>query len=301
MKRINILSDQAQAVPPQAASPRRKPADLARYTLELSATLGRYLEIEPLIDHFSRRIGEFLSYDSLNFRHEFAGHWRVIAHGSGGRHSCTYQLQVEEMPLGTLRIARRQRFEEPELAILEQLVGVLVYPLRNALLYLRAQHDAATDPLTGLSNRGVFDDALLREVSRAQRYGTALTLLMIDLDNLKHINDRAGHSAGDRALQQVARLLRAGVRDSDQVFRYAGDEFAILLVGSDHDAAVEVAERLRSRVENLPRDTSAVQPTLSAGLATLRATDSGQTLFERADAALYGAKQAGRNRVGSAD
>lgn len=205
------------------------------------------------------------------------------------------------MLLGTLRITRRQRFDEAELATLEQLVGVLVYPLRNAVLYRRAQHDAATDPLTGLSNRGVFDDALPREVSRAQRYGTALTLLVLDLDNLKLINDRAGHSAGDRSLQLVARVLRAGVRDSDHVFRYAGDEFAVLLVGSEGAAAREVAERLRSRVEGLSADPSPVQPTLSIGLAVLRATDNRQALFERADAALYSAKQAGRNCVCGAD
>jgi diguanylate cyclase (GGDEF)-like protein len=301
MKLINILSDHPPTAPSPAKPPQRKPVDLARYTLELTATLARHLELETLIDHFSRRIGEILPHDSLSFRHELAGHWHAIAHGSGGRHSCTYQLQVEDTPLGTLRIARRQRFEEPELAMLEQLLGVIVYPLRNALLYRRAQHDAATDPLTGLSNRGVFDDALPREVSRAQRYGTSLTLLVVDLDNLKHINDRAGHSAGDRALQQVAGMLRAGVRDSDQVFRYAGDEFAVLLVGGDATSAREVAERLRSRVAELPADAGPARPTLSIGLAPLRAADSGQALFERADSALYGAKQAGRNCVCSAD
>lgn len=301
MKLINILSDHPSTAPLPAKPPQRKPVDLVRYTLELTATLARHLELETLIDHFSRRIGEILPHDSLSFRHELAGYWQAIAHGSGGRHSCTYQLQVEDTPLGTLRIARRQRFEEPELAMLEQLIGVIVYPLRNALLYRRAQHDAATDPLTGLSNRGVFDDALPREVSRAQRYGTSLTLLMIDVDNLKHINDRAGHSAGDRALQQVAGVLRAGVRDSDQVFRYAGDEFAVLLVGGDAATAREVAERLRSRVAGLPADAEPARPTLSIGLAPLRATDSGQALFERADSALYGAKQAGRNCVCSAE
>ncbi len=301
MKLINVLSGEQQAVAAPAKPPRRKPVDLARHTLELAATLARHLELEPLIDHFSRLVGEILPHDSLSFRHELAGDWRAITHGSGGRHSCTYKLQVEETPLGTLGISRRQRFEESELAMLEQLIGVIVYPLRNALLYRRAQHDAATDPLTGLSNRGVFDDALPREVSRAQRYDTALTLLVVDIDNLKHINDRAGHSAGDCALQQVARALRVGVRDSDQVFRYAGDEFAVLLVGGDSAAAREVAERLRSRVEAMSLDTGAVRPTLSIGLAALRATDSGQTLFERADSALYSAKRAGRNCVCSAD
>jgi len=130
MKLINILSDHPPTAPSPAKPPQRKPVDLARYTLELTATLARHLELETLIDHFSRRIGEILPHDSLSFRHELAGHWHAIAHGSGGRHSCTYQLQVEDTPLGTLRIARRQRFEEPELAMLEQLLGVIVYPLR---------------------------------------------------------------------------------------------------------------------------------------------------------------------------
>lgn len=296
MKLISTESSRprAEQAPPPA---RRKQVDMAYFALELSAGLGRHLEIETLIDHFSRRVGEVLPHDSLSFRHELAGDWRVIAHGSGGRHACSYELKVEDMPLGTLRITRRQRFEESELARLEQLVGVLVYPLRNALLYRRAQYDAATDPLTGLSNRGVFDDALPREISRALRYGTALTLLMLDLDNLKLINDRAGHSAGDRSLQQVAQVLRAGVRDSDHVFRYGGDEFAVLLVGSEGAAAREVAERLRSQVEALPVQSAAVQPTLSIGVAPLLTTDTRQALFERADKALYSAKQAGRNRV----
>lgn len=300
MKLISIESDRRRT-PPAAKPVPRKPVDMAYLTLQLSATLGRHLELEALIDQFSRRIGEVLPHDSLSFRHALAGDWRVIAHGSGGRHSCSYDLKVEDMSLGTLRITRRQRFDEAELATLEQLVGVLVWPLRNALLYRRAQHDAATDPLTGLSNRGVFDGALPREISRALRYGTALTLLMVDVDNLKVINDRAGHSAGDRSLQQVAAVLREGLRDSDHVFRYGGDEFAALLLGSEGSAALEVAERLRGRVDALPAEADVAKPTLSLGVAVLRTGDTPEALFERADAALYRAKKAGRNRVCPAD
>jgi diguanylate cyclase (GGDEF)-like protein len=296
MKLISIESDRPRAPQPAKPAP-RKSVDMAYLTLELSAALGRHLELETLIDQFSRRIGEVLPHDGLSFRHLLAGDWRVVAHGSGGRHSCSYDLKVEDLALGTLRITRRQRFEESELATLEQLVGVLVWPLRNAVLYRRAQHDAATDPLTGLSNRGVFDDALPREISRALRYGTTLTLLMVDMDNLKWINDRAGHSAGDRSLRQVAAVLREGLRDSDHVFRYGGDEFAVLLVGSEGQAALDVAERLRSRVESLPGEDGVAKPTLSLGVASLRAGDTPATLFERADRALYSAKQAGRNRV----
>lgn len=296
MKLISTESNRPRAQPAPAPA-RRKQVDMAYFALELSAALGRHLEIEALVDHFSRRVGEVLPHDSLSFRHELAGDWRVISHGSGGRHVCSYELKVENMSLGTLRLTRRQRFEESDLALLEQLVGVLVFPLRNALLYRRAQYDAATDPLTGLSNRGVFDDALPREISRALRYGTALTLLMLDLDNLKLINDRAGHSVGDHSLQQVAEVLRKGVRDSDHVFRYGGDEFAVLLVGSAGGAAREVAERLRGQIERLSMAPDVAQPTLSIGAAGLCSTDTCNSLFERADAALYSAKASGRNRV----
>ena len=293
MKLISIEASRPQAPPPV----RRRPVDMSYFMLELSAALGQQLELEALIDHFSRRVGEVLPHDSLSLRHELAGDWRVVARGSGGRHACSYELKVENMSLGTLRVTRRQRFEESELATLERLIGVLVFPLRNALLYRRAQYDAATDPLTGLSNRGVFDDALPREISRALRYDTALTLLMVDVDNLKLINDRAGHSVGDHSLRQIAEVLRKGVRDSDHVFRYGGDEFAVLLVGSVGSPAREVAERLRGQVERLPVAPGVAQPTLSIGAAAQCSTDTRDSLFERADAALYSAKASGRNRV----
>jgi diguanylate cyclase (GGDEF)-like protein len=281
------------------AAPCRKPAELAEQSPQLVAQLARHLELDPLLTHFSRLAGEYVPHDSLSFRHEFAGSEQAVVVGATARNACSYQLTVEDTRLGTLSLSRRRRFDESELHTVEQLLGVVVYPLRNALLYYRALRDAATDRLTGLANRGVFHDSLAREVSRAQRYGSSVALLMADLDNLKPINDRHGHSAGDRALQQVAEVLRGGLRDSDQVFRYAGDEFALLLVGSAADSAREVADRLRVRVGEV--SDLAIQPTISVGLACLREDDSAQALFERADAALYAAKRSGRNCVCSAD
>lgn len=301
MKPITIVSKQQSAPMPPPAKARLRPADLAQQSLALAVSLARNLELEPLLEQFSRCAGDYVPHDSLGFRHEVAGSERVIVIGTAQRHACSYQLTVEDTTLGTLTVTRRRRFEEMELATLEQLLSIIVYPLRNALLYYRAQHDAATDRLTGLSNRSVFGDALVREISRAQRYGTGLSLLMADLDNLKLINDCHGHGAGDRALQLVAQALRAGLRDSDQVFRYAGDEFAVLLIGGDGEAAREVAERLRAQVPDFSSEAVPVRPTLSIGLSSLRADDDARTLFERADAALYAAKRAGRNCVCGAD
>lgn len=300
MKPITLVSSgrpvRAQA---PAAAPCRKPAELTEQSSQLVAQLSRHLEIDGLLEQFSRMAGEYVPHDSLSFRHEFAGSERAVVVGATARNTCSYQLTVEDTRLGTLSLSRRRRFDESELHTVEQLLGVVVYPLRNALLYYRALHDAAIDRLTGLANRGVFLDSLAREISRAQRYGSNVVLLMADLDNLKPINDRHGHSAGDRALQHVADVLRGGVRDSDQVFRYAGDEFAMLLVGSTADSAREVADRLRAKVS----ETSglAIAPTISLGLASVRVDDSAQVLFDRADAALYAAKRSGRNCVCSAD
>lgn len=300
MKPITLVSSgrpaRAQA---SAAVPCRKPAELVEQSSHLVAQLARHLELDPLLAHFSRLAGEYVPHDSLSFRHEFAGSERAVVVGATARNTSSYQLTVEDTRLGTLSLSRRRRFDENELHTVEQLLGVVVYPLRNALLYYRALHDAATDRLTGLANRGVFHDSLAREISRAQRYGSHVVLLMADLDNLKPINDRHGHSAGDRALQHVADVLRACLRDSDQVFRYAGDEFAMLLVGSTADSAREVADRLRTKVSEASE--LAIRPTISLGLASMRADDSAQALFDRADAALYAAKRSGRNCVCSAD
>lgn len=302
MKPVTIVSNavSARGAAPSAPS-RRSLADLEKHALALAANLARHLELEPLLAEFSRGAGDYVPHDGLTFRHELAGSERTLVCGAPARHSCAYQLTVEDQPLGTLTLSRRRRFDETELALIEQLLGVIVYPLRNALLYCQAQHDAATDRLTGLANRSVFVDALGREISRAQRYGCGLSLLMVDLDNLKPINDRYGHGAGDGTLQAVAQALRAGVRDSDQVFRYAGDEFAVLLVGGTAPAAREVAERLRARVAAVSLPSLPAAPTVSVGLASLRPGDDARTLFERADSALYAAKNAGRNCVCSAD
>ncbi len=301
MKPITIVSKQQSAPLPPPARARLRPADLAQQSLALAVSLARNLDLEPLIEQFSRSAGDYVPHDSLSFRHDVAGSEQTILIGAAGRHACSYQLTVEDTSLGTLSLTRCRRFDETELATLEQLLGIIVYPLRNALLYYRAQHEAATDRLTGLANRSVFGDALAREISRAQRYGSSLALLMVDLDNLKLINDRHGHSAGDRALQQVAQALRTSLRDSDQVFRYAGDEFAVLLIGGEGSAAVEVAERLRTQVAELSPEPVPVRPTLSIGVSSLRTDDDTQALFERADTALYAAKRAGRNCVYSTD
>lgn len=173
---------------------------------------------------------------------------------------------------------------------------------------LRRQKDAAevmahTDSLTGLANRRAFDEAAQREIQRALRYGTPLALVMTDLDLFKAVNDTHGHHAGDRALVNFARILAASVRGIDLVGRWGGEEFAILMPGTGLEEALLAAERMRSAVADATTQLaggSSCCCTASFGVAALVAQEPTlDDLLGRADAALYRAKERGRNRVES--
>ncbi|HEX7489296.1 MAG TPA: diguanylate cyclase, partial [Anaeromyxobacteraceae bacterium] len=160
---------------------------------------------------------------------------------------------------------------------------------------------ARTDPLTGLANIRAFRARLAEEVKRALRYRTSLACVMVDLDNLKPINDQLGHVAGDAAIEAVAEVIRRELRETDFAARYGGDEFVILLPHTSADEARVLAERVQVRLRDAgPEvDGHAIQLTASFGIAALDETpdDPAGTLVRRADAALYEAKRAGRARV----
>jgi diguanylate cyclase (GGDEF)-like protein/PAS domain S-box-containing protein len=156
-----------------------------------------------------------------------------------------------------------------------------------------AQEQARTDDLTGLANRRVWDLELPREVARARRHGSPLSVAMIDLDGLKEINDTKGHQAGSNAIKTASAAWSDALRESDLLARFGGDEFAVLMPDCALDDARRAAERLRAAV--------GPEPTASIGVAQWDGAEDGASLVERADEALYEAKRAGRNRVAVAD
>jgi diguanylate cyclase (GGDEF)-like protein len=153
-----------------------------------------------------------------------------------------------------------------------------------------------SDPLTDLKNRRFMAERLEDELARSRRYGSALALLMIDLDRLKEINDAVGHDAGDRALMRVADAIRSSARGTDVAARWGGDEFAVLAPNTDATSAVALAERIRAALRG--GGTAAVTVSIGVSSATGDAPPSLEALVRAADASLYAAKRGGRDRVG---
>ena len=159
---------------------------------------------------------------------------------------------------------------------------------------------AVTDELTGLFNRRRLIERLGEEVTRASRYGRPLTLLMLDIDNFKALNDHCGHAEGDKALTALGKLLRSDVRLSDQAFRYGGEEFVILLPELQLPESMLVAKRLRKDIESASLTTNPkCNVTVSIGVAQHDREESADSLLKRADQAMYRAKFSGRNQVAS--
>ncbi len=170
--------------------------------------------------------------------------------------------------------------------------------LRLLVDLLGARRDALHDALTGLPNRRAAEARLAVERARAHRSGAPLSLLMLDIDHFKRVNDRWGHADGDRVLAEVARRIRHEVRAGDLATRYGGEEFLVLLPDTALQAASDVAERIRGAIASEPVALGGgrVVVTASVGVAQLRDGEDNAALVARADTALYRAKQQGRNR-----
>ncbi|HVT21952.1 MAG TPA: GGDEF domain-containing protein [Mycobacteriales bacterium] len=192
-----------------------------------------------------------------------------------------------------------RRSEKRVIAATERFAGHAAVALRSVELLQRVRQLAITDGLTQLSNRRAFDRALDREIGRASRSDGRLSVLLIDIDNFKALNDVHGHIAGDTVLRQTSRALQRAVRSYDTVARYGGEEFAAVLPGCSAGLAVKLADRIRLAVQDA--DTE-VKVTASVGVATFPYDGAdAAALLRSADRALYAAKRAGRNRVRSAE
>jgi len=190
-------------------------------------------------------------------------------------------------------------------AQIARLIMMLTASALSIALVSRSQrllHAATSDPLTGLFNRGYVDDRVAMELSRAQRYGKALTVAVVDADHFKALNDTHGHAAGDVVLKKLAEVLRGSLRQSDTTGRYGGEEFVVILPETDMETALRKVESLREAIASTPIELAdrreTVRVTISAGLASFPedGPDAAE-LFATADERMFAAKREGRNRV----
>jgi diguanylate cyclase (GGDEF)-like protein len=201
--------------------------------------------------------------------------------------------------LGSLALFWRTPGYEPpveRIAAIEQIAATSIPAIENARRYREARQLAETDALTGFFNQRYFHETLRREALRAQRYDRRLALLIIDLDDFKAVNDRIGHLAGDAVLAQVAERLRNEIRSVDIGCRVGGDEFGVIMPESTSEDSSQLFQRMHDAVAAMPVP-GGQRVRISAGIAELRHGETAAGLFERADSALYRAKEQGKDRA----
>ena len=270
-----------------------KPLSHARY--RLLTRLQTTLDLDEILKLFHEESSELIAHCGLVYLNETRQ--LQISVGNAGLHSCSYRLITQRDNLGEIVLYHDARFSESDLDTLEVLLSALLCPLRNALQYRIALDASMTDPLTGAGNRLAMMTTLEHELNLARRYQHELSVLVIDIDKFKKINDSEGHAAGDNVLQELVRLINKVNRNTDLCYRYGGEEFVVVLSKTDKYGAMVIAERLREAVAGLRicAESGPLQVTVSIGTSSYADGDCADSLLGRADKAMYRIKNQGGN------
>ena len=197
---------------------------------------------------------------------------------------------------------RKLNLNKEDINFLEIISNQASIALHNATLYSKIQELSVRDGLTGILNYRSFQEKIREQIELVKRYGHTLSLVIIDIDHFKNYNDKNGHIAGDICLKEVVEIIKQNIRKTDMVFRYGGEEFALILPATDKFGAFKVIENIREKIEKYPFEFKHSQPegklTISAGISNFPDdTQEVRELIDLADKTLYQAKQIGRNRV----
>ena len=228
-----------------------------------------------------------------------AGARIVVGAGDAGATRMEFPLTAGRAGFGVLLVSG-DAFGAEERMAAAALAGQAVVALENVRLHRLVERQALVDGLTGLSNRRHCDESIVQELARAARFGGSVGLILADIDDFKAVNDRHGHPTGDEVLRAFAATLHDTVRDIDVPARWGGEEFAVLLPGTDEEGAALLAERIRAAFEERALESAngeRLAVTASFGVAAFPEAATPIELVEGADAALYEAKRAGKNRV----
>ncbi|MDZ7290354.1 MAG: sensor domain-containing diguanylate cyclase [candidate division KSB1 bacterium] len=233
----------------------------------------------------------------------FSAHWGNLV--KRGAFLVLPLLAESGRVVGVAHLFRRQpnSFSDKEIDLLRKLANQAGQVIDTIAVYQHTRELSFTDELTRVFNRRYFNQRIEREIQRAQRYGRALSLIMLDIDHFKIFNDTHGHLLGDAILKQVAEILDKSLRKADILARFGGEEFVILLPEIDKEHGCKVAEKLRGMIERADFPNAETQPfgriTISLGLASFpEDAQTANELLEHADQGLYRAKSHGRNQIG---
>lgn len=255
-----------------------------RQVLAFMTKLQTTLDIDELLNIFSVEARRYVDFSGLYFKSK---HLNKSLRGSRkAKKERSFDLRVSSDFIGTLSYGINGPISLTNYKVLQQLHLCLLHPLKNALAYHCAMQLAMQDALTGLGNRRYFDEQLKRAMHNANRHHSLVGLVLGDLDKFKAINDNHGHVTGDLVLQEFSIVLRQCVRDSDSVFRFGGDEFAIIVENATETALAIIENRIYLALEKNAMLTK-FQLGCSIGSTFMNRADSEVSFFERADEILY--------------
>lgn len=252
--------------------------------LALLEQLQTTLDIDKLLNKFAMEAAKHVDFSGLYFKNGNIS--KAIRGSREGKSERQFELKINNEFIGLLTYAINKPISLSNNKILQQLHEYLIYPLRNALNYHQALQLAMQDGLTGLGNRRYFDEQLRRAMHHANRQRSQVGLVLCDLNKFKSVNDTFGHQVGDLVLVQFAEALNKCIRDSDSVFRFGGDEFAILI----EDAGKESLALINMRIEQAIKADALLakyQVSCSIGATFMNRADDETSIFERADRSLY--------------
>ncbi len=293
MENVHILTQRVTGrgdFLPFSAEPTR--IDEPAATHELVTELQTSLVIEDILAIYAKFAKQLINFSGLQFQSTLG-----TAQTSDSNTTSTpylYDLTIGKEHLGQLIYFSQYPLCSAIEKKLRVLHTALVYPLRNAMMYSRVLKLATKDALTGLNNRSQFNDILSQKLENCRRYQRPFSLMLLDLDNFKQVNDNYGHKVGDDMLKVFSEVLCTSIRGTDSVFRFGGDEFAILIEDPEFTTNKAVAERIM-RLVRTSSMMSQYKVTTSIGFTLANSPDCENEIFSRADKGLYRAKASGRN------
>ena len=259
----------------------------AQRNLALLEQLQTTLDVKDLIDIFAIEVARYLDFAGIYFKHV-----DVNASARGSRQAKAerqFELKINDQFLGIITYAVNTPISIFDDKVLTELHQLLINPLNNAVKYHQAMQLAMQDSLTQLGNRRSFDEQIKRSIAQANRRQASVGLILCDLNKFKAVNDLFGHAIGDNVLIHFSKALRQSVRDTDYVFRFGGDEFAIIVTDASRQSLTVIEQRI---YYTMSQDTllTKYNVTSSLGLTFMNRSDDVTSFFQRADKDLYSQK-----------